>query len=105
MPKVIRNVGDPKNTITVDNVPVHREQRIWLDTHHAWIPVLQTSMHFCYKDPINRVGKSTLMCTCGSFAGVFGFEGYKKYNSFIGSEVIACNHFIQYGIHADMSHE
>lgn len=105
MPQVIRNTGDPRNTVTIDGGIVHREERIFLSSHHQWYPVLHTSMHFCYKDPIIRSGKSTIWCTCGSFAGIFGYEGYKKYNSFIGVEVVACNHFIQYGVHSDGSHE
>ena len=105
MPKVIRNIGDPKNTITVDGEMVHRENMIYLKSYNQWFPVLNTSMHFCYKDPVIRTGRSSVMCTCGSFGAVFGYEAYKGMNSFIGNEVVACNNLMQYKAHADGSHE
>ena len=105
MPNVIRNTGDPKNTITVDGVPVHRENMIFLSTYNQWFAVLNTSLHFCYKDPVIRTGKSTLFCTCGSPAAVFGYTAYRRWNSYIGNEVVACIELIQQGKHADGSHE
>ena len=105
MPKVIRNINDPQNAITVDGIPVHREGRIYLTSYHQWFPVLNTSMHFCYKDP-TVVRGSTILCTCGAAAGVFGREAYRKLTSVnYGNEVISCTHYIQYRSHADGSHE
>lgn len=102
--KVIRNHNDPNRARTLNGRDVQREKEIYLPSHHAVLPVLQTSMHFCFRDASQPRG-STLFCTCGSFAGVFGYEGYKRYQSFIGIEVIACHHFIQHGFHSDGSHE
>ena len=104
MPKIIRNHNDPNRAVTLFGKEVYREKEIYLPSHHAVIPVLQTSMHFCFRDGSQPRG-STLFCTCGAPAVVVGYEAYRKYTSFIANEVIACHNFIQYGVHADGSHE
>lgn len=104
MPQVIRNHNDPNNAITLNGKPVRREKEIYLPSHQAIIPVLQTSMHFCFRDPSIPRG-TTLFCTCGSMAIVAGYEAYKHLNAFIGNEVISCHHYIQFGVHSDGSHE
>lgn len=101
---IIRSHNDPKNAITLGGQHVERLGEIYLPSHHANIPVLQTSMHFCFRDPTVPRG-TTLFCTCGSPAIVVGYEAYKRLNSHIGNEVISCHHYIQYGVHADGSHE
>lgn len=102
--RIIRNHNDPNRARTLNGVEVQREKEIYLPSHHAVLPVLQTSMHFCFRDASQPRG-STLFCTCGAAAIVIGYEGYKRYQSWIGNEVIACHNFIQFGRHADGSHE
>lgn len=104
MPTIIKHFNDPNNAVTLSGHQVRREKSIWLPSHSSWLPVLQTSMHFCFRDPTVPRG-TTLFCTCGSAAIVVGYEAYHKYSSYIGSEVITCHHFIQYGVHSDGSHE
>lgn len=104
MPSIIRNHNDPNHAITLGGIRVERKTEIYLPSHHANLPVLQTSMHFCYRDDSQPRG-STLFCTCGSMGITVGYEAYRHLNSFIGNEVIACHHFIQTGVHADGSHE
>lgn len=104
MVQVIRNTGDPNHAKTLDGIPVERQEVIWLPSHRAFLPVLQTSMHFCFRDGSHARG-STLFCTCGSFGIVVGYEAYRGLNKYIGNEVIACHHYIQFGVHADGSHE
>lgn len=104
MSRVIRNTGDPHRAKTLNGKDVERQKEIWIPSYHAYIPVLQTSMHFCYRDPSNPRG-TTLFCTCGSAAVVVGFEAYRKLNSFMGHEVMVCLYYIQYGVHSDGSHE
>ena len=101
---IIRNHNDPNNATTLNGKRVVREQRIFVPTHREWYPVLQTSMHFCFRDASAPRG-STLFCTCGSAAGIFGYNAYQKYTSWLGREVIACISFIQTGVHSDGSHE
>lgn len=103
-PQIVRNHNDPNHAVTLNGRPVQREKTIYLPSHQANIETLPTSMHFCFRDPDNLSG-STLFCTCGSFAAVFGYEGYKRWSSWISNEVIACHHFIQFGVHSDGSHE
>lgn len=104
MSSIVRNHNDPNHAITLNGLPVQREQKIFLPSHDQWIPVLQTSMHFCFRDPSVPRG-STLFCTCGAAGAIVGYDAYRKLNSFIGNEVIVCHHYIQYGHHADGSHE
>ena len=102
--QIIRNHNDPNHATTLGGVYVHREKEIFLPSHHQYFPVLQTSMHFCFRDATHPRG-STLFCTCGSAGIVIGYEGYRKLASWIGNEVISCHHYIQFGVHADGAHE
>lgn len=104
MPNIIKHWNDPKHAVTLSGHQVERRDEIFLRSHQQAYHVLQTSMHFVYYDPTTPRG-STLLCTCGAAGGVFGYDGYKKWASWQGIEVIACSHFIQYGVHADGSHE
>lgn len=101
---IIRNHNDPNHAVTLGGHPVNREKEIFLLSYKQWFPVLQTSMHFCFRDPSVPRG-TTLFCTCGAPAIIVGYDAYKRYSSFIGNEVIICHNFIQYGQHADGSHE
>jgi hypothetical protein len=104
MPQVIRNTGDPNHARTLNGKPVQREKELWLPTYQSYIPVLQTSMHFCYRDPSVPRG-TTLFCTCGAIAVVVGYEAYRHLQSYMGNEVIVCLNYIQYKTHSDGSHE
>lgn len=100
----IKHWNDPKHAVTLSGHIVTKQEALYLKSHERAYQTLPTSMHFVYHDPTVPRG-STLLCTCGAAAGVFGFEAYKKWCSFIATEIIACTHFIQYGKHADNSHE
>ena len=105
MSNVIRNWNSPNEATTLSGHKVKREQAIYLKSHEAAYAVLPTAMHFVYKDPTVIRG-STLLCTCGAVGGVFGREAYRKLTSVnYGNDVISCHHYIQYGKHADGSHE
>jgi len=101
---IIRNHNDPNHATTLNGVSVQREKEIFLPSYKQWFPVLQTSMHFCFRDASHARG-STLFCTCGAPGIIVGYGAYKRYNAFIGNEVISCHYLIQYGKHADGSHE
>lgn len=101
---IIKHHNDPRSAYTLKGDRVERTEQIFLPSDKQWYPVLQTSMHFCFRDPSNPRG-TTLFCTCGSAAGVFGYEAYRHWSSFIGNEVIGCISFLQYKRHADGSHE
>lgn len=102
--KIVRNLNSPKEATLTDGRRVYRKDYDYLPSHHTTLPYLQTAMHFCFRD--GRMLGSTLMCTCGSAGIVVGYEAYRRWQSkYIGAEVIACHNFIQYGVHADGSHE
>jgi len=101
---IIKHHGDPNNAVTLRGDKVQREKEIYLPSYRQLLPVLQTSMHFCFRDPSVARG-STLFCTCGSFAEVVGYHAYQKWASYIANEVVACHFFIQFGVHSDGSHE
>jgi len=104
MANVIRNWNSPKSATTISGHIVTKQPALYLKSHERAYQTLPTAMHFVYYDPTVPRG-STLLCTCGSSAGVFGYEGYKRWSSFIATEIVACHNFIQYGVHADGSHE
>lgn len=105
MASVIRNWNSANEATLLSGHHVRRQQALYLKSHERAYPCLPAEMHFCYHEPTQRKG-STIMCTCGSTAGVFGREGYRRWTSvYYGNEVVACTHFIQYGNHADGSHE
>lgn len=107
MPNIIRNWRTPNIAYTLSGDEVRRETAIFLKSHEAAYACLPTAMHFCYKDPAASTRRgSTILCTCGAAAGVFSRQAYMKWTSInYGNDVIACTHFIQYGKHADGSHE
>ena len=106
MSTIIRNHNDPNHAITVTGQYVQREQTIYLSSHHRAYPVLNSSMHFVFKDPSEheRHG-STLVCTCGASAAVFDYSAYRYFQSKNIGEAVACINLIQDHVHADGSHE
>lgn len=105
MASVIRTWNSANEATLLSGHHVYRQQALFLKSHERAYPCLPTELHFCYKEPVVRQG-STIMCTCGATGAVFGREGYRRWTSVnYGNEVIACSHFIQYGKHADGSHE
>ena len=98
-PMVIHQYGRPTKATDVDGREIFREERIFFN--RAWCAVLDYDNHFVYKT--DKIGAATLMCTCGSAAGVVGYHAYKNYSSFIGNEVVACLHHLNSGRHGDGS--
>jgi hydrogenase maturation factor len=104
MPKIIRHHNDPNFAVTLNGDRVERTQNMYLPSRHEVLPVMQTSMHFLFRDPTVPRG-TTLFCTCGAAGIIIGYQAYKHLTSYMGNEVIACHHLITYGNHADGSHE
>lgn len=101
---IIKHHGDPNKATTLGGIEVRREPKIFLPSYRQWFPVLQTSLHFCFRDASVPRG-TTLFCTCGAVGIIVNYQAYEKLSSYIGNEVIACHSLIQYGQHADGSHE
>ena len=102
--QIIKQHNDPNKAITLGGIEVRREEKIFLPSYKNWFPALPTSMHFTFRDASVPRG-TTLFCTCGAIGIIVNYEAYKKFSSYIGAEVIACHDLIQYGRHADGSHE
>ena len=100
-PAVIHQYGRPTKAIDVDGHEIHKESEIYMDLYKQKFPVLDYDNHFVYRT--DKVGSASIMCTCGSFAGVVGYRAYKQFSSYIGPEVVACIQHINTGYHSDGS--
>ena len=108
---IIKHRGDLNHAETAEGYKVHRKDRIYF-RDHGWIKCAPYDNHFIYDDPFsyNKVGRWSPMCTCGSPAGIVGYNDYihnasptSKFDSTIPGELIICLHHAQYGKHADGS--
>lgn len=100
-PVVIHNYGRPMKARLHNGDLVERQDRIVVPSHRASYPCVEYDNHFIYRQT-STIG-SSLMCTCGSAAGTFGYDAYKKYMSYAGEFVLGCIHHLEYGKHADGS--
>lgn len=75
---IVRNVGDLKEVYTLDGFKVERRKEIFLTSFNEWYECAQYDNHFIYIDPSNKKGRWNPLCTCGSFAGVVGYQAYSK---------------------------
>lgn len=107
MSHVIRRINDANHAQTDTGEWVHRSREMHLPSHRRVYPVLQTSIHFCFREPGSYQSRpgSTIFCTCGAPAGIFNFDAYRKFTEINNGEVVACVSLMQYGVHADGSHE
>lgn len=99
--QIIKHHGRPVRATGLDGGEITREDRIFLASHQDWYPTLDYYDHFVYYK--KQLG-STLMCTCGSQAGVVGYEAYRKFASYQGPNVIACLYYTEHKSHVDGSH-
>lgn len=109
-PNIVRSVGDAKRATLVDGTVVERQDLLYMEGY-GFLKCINTELHFVYKLPEHMLGYSP-MCTCGSVAGVVGYEAYSKLASPTDSGmIIACIRLLTtknntgIGEHADGSHE
>lgn len=100
-PVVIKQYGEPVKARLPNGDVVERKERIVVPSHGASYPTIHYDNHFVYRQT-SYIG-SSLLCTCGSAAGTFGYDAYAKYMSYAGEFVLGCVHHLQYGKHADGS--
>lgn len=109
VPKVVKHVGD-LNEATVDGrVKVHRTDRIYFEGH-GLVKCAPYDNHFVFDYKSKKIGAWTPVCTCGSPAGIVGYNAYKqdaspttKDESSNPGELIVCLSHAQTGKHADGS--
>lgn len=108
---VVRVAGQAKKATLFDNTVVHRKEIIefWMGEQLTRVRIAPYYNHFCYVTPKHILGWS-LLCTCGSMAGVVGFNQYKKDGSptsggdgLEAGELLVCLSHAESGRHSDNS--
>lgn len=111
---IIKRYLSPNSAVTGEGHTVRREDRIFLrdpSQYIRWVACAPYDNHFIYKDPEyekGTIGKSAIMCTCGSMAVIVGYNAYKKdaspaTDSGNPGELLVCLMHAQTGRHADGS--
>lgn len=98
-PKVIRVYGKAKRANFMGET-IEREEIIFVRSEGGWFRCIDTQDHFVYRRTRGTTG-STLMCTCGSPAGIFGYEAYRRFQSTNIGRIVCCVLHMQTGRHAD----
>lgn len=98
-PKVIRVYGKARRA-NFQGQTIEREEIIFVPSERGWFRIIDTQDHFCYRRTRGTVG-STLMCTCGSPAAIFGYEAYGQFQSTNMGRIICCIYHMNNKQHAD----
>ena len=88
----IRSFGDKNTAITMDGNKVSRQEFIFAEGYNM-VRCIPYELHFVYEDPSKKKGRWSLMCTCGSMAGIISFNDMKQSMTVQGTEtgyVLAC---------------
>lgn len=108
---VIRKWNSPNEATTADGLKVERQDKLWFPNEGRFVACAPDDQHFCYIDPSEKIGRWSPMCTCGSPAGVFGYNAYARYaspttkhESTMPGELVVCLSYVNTGKHADGSH-
>lgn len=106
---IIKHFSSPNSAVTADGYTVKRQDTLYFED--GYIKCAPYDTHFIYDDPgfhKGLVGRWTPMCTCGSPAGIVGYNAYKhdaspttKMESLQPGEMIVCLIHAQTGRHAD----
>ncbi len=83
----------------VEGETIYREESIFVPSERAWFPTVDTNDHFVYRQEKRR--GSSLMCTCGSIAGIYLPDVYMRFQSVYRGRMICCNALMQNRKHAD----
>lgn len=110
IPKVVKHSGDLKEaTILDDGTKVYRQERLYFEGH-GLVMCAAYDNHFIFDNKSKKVGAWTPCCTCGSPAGIVGYDAYRQdaspttsMESTIPGEMIVCLTHAQTGKHADGS--
>lgn len=97
---VIRHYGRAVRA-NLQGETIYREDLVYYPSERRTFRILDTQDHFCYRQ--NRFQGPTLMCTCGSMAGIYNFEAYSQFQSVNMGRIICCTHLVENGCHADGS--
>jgi hypothetical protein len=96
--KIIKIAGRAKRANLNGNT-IEREEIIYVPSERGWFRIMDTQEHFCYRQ--NQFLGPTLMCSCGSTAGLFTFDAYRQFQSTNYGKMVCCVSYIQTRRHAD----
>lgn len=99
--QIIRHAGDLNHITLEDGKEVSRLPAIFVNQEIGLTNSAPYDNHFLFKHVFGDRGW-TLWCTCGSPAGVVGYEAYKKDASRQGQLLVCLSH-AQSGKHLDGS--
>lgn len=101
-PTIIHHKGQ-LNSVTVNGQKVHRSEYVWIHMNEVpkKIRCAPYDDHFVFRDPTATVGW-TLQCTCGSAAGIVGWDAYKNDASAQGALLVCIAHATN-GKHNDVN--
>lgn len=99
MPNVIKIYGKAKH-VNLNGELIDREDVIFVKSEQGWFRIIDTVEHFCFRRKRGTFG-STLMCSCGSIAGIFGYPAYQQFQSENMGKLICCVTYINTRKHAD----
>lgn len=110
IPKVVRQVGSKNEaTLYVGKKPykVYRQDRLFFP-EHGLVKCAEYDNHFLFDNPSKAIGQWSPVCTCGSPAGIVGYNAYKQdaspttsMESTVPGELVVCLSHAQTGRHAD----
>lgn len=98
--KIVKHVGDLKVAYVDGDKPVYRSEKLFIQDI-GLVNCAPYDNHFVFRYLFNNRGWS-LWCSCGSPAGVVGYDAYKK-DASKGSELLVCLHHAGYNSHLDGS--
>ena len=97
---IIHHRNSPNEAETDEGLKVVRQDKIFVKSYNALIQCAPYTDHFIYYDTSRTLGRWTLMCTCGSPAGIVGYDAYKQDASPQGAMIICLCH-ARMGSHQD----
>lgn len=98
---VIKHRGDPDKAVTLDGFTITREEKVFIPEYGNFIKCAPYNSHFVYLDPSGIEGKWFAGCTCGSFAVIVGYSGYKQDASSNEGAMLVCHYHATHGFHAN----
>lgn len=98
--QIIKVRGRPKRA-NFEGETIDKPELIFVPSERGWFRTIDYDNHFVYRQT-RHIG-STLMCTCGGVAGVFGYEAYARYFSTNMGRIVCCVSQINSGHHTDGS--
>ena len=109
----VRGWGDKNSAITHDGIKIERQEYFFFpEFSNSLIRATPYELHFIFEDKSKKRGRWTLMCTCGSPAGIVSYKDMNGLMSpTLGELVICClahnssKNNVGIGRHADGSTE